>query len=435
MRARGYTLVELMIASLVSLLTIAAGVSLLVASQGWFQSGSDDRQMQETARVAMDEMMTNLRSAGYGMEPTFAFDFGILANTAMDRIPAGDQARFGGYCGDSDPPCARDSTAGSDEIVFYSRDLSFERDVVSVGADGNSLVVARPASGGATTLLPGQVLQLMCYGSNNQWIWAYVTVASVDSSGANPAVALSAGAGGQPFDFPYQNSLLTQACFNAGAASVKAFKIDRYHYFVEFVDDSGKVQPFETAGARPYLMLDQGLRQDGKLIVAAVAPDVEDLQLAYVFPLASGAQVLGAPQNPGDPLTLLKASDQQDDTGINLIPAPPFVIPSFSAAPNDLDLARTTHQPANIRAVKVALTVRSPRLDLAVQDDKVPAAFNRDQVDGEKGYRRMVFESTAYTRNMETTLPVFPTYDPNYNKAGVACCPVGGVCAGNCGGG
>jgi prepilin-type N-terminal cleavage/methylation domain-containing protein len=431
MRARGYTLIELMVAMLVSFIAIAAGVTLLIASQHWFQTGSDDRTMQETARTALDELAVNLRQAGYGLEPTFVFDFGVLADTEQDRLPVdGTKPRFGGYnCPGGDCADARDSVTGPDELVFYSRDLQWERDVDA--ASSKSLTLVAPLSKGGTDLKPGQVLQVMCYGASDKWLWAYATVASVDATkdAAKPVVTL-APATGKSYDFPFQNALLDDGCFSAGAASVRAFKIDRYRYFVAAVGTAGAVQKWETPGTRPYLMLDQGLTQDGNPILRAIAADVEDLQVAYVFPLAENGQLLGADPAAGQVL----ASTAGDDTGINLNPQPPYSIPYFSAPTTKLDLARIVHHPANIRAVRVAITVRAPRSDLGVADSEVPAALNRPAITGvEAGYRRMVFDSTVYTHNLETTLPVFPQYDPTYTAA--VCCKAGTICTGNCGGG
>jgi type IV pilus assembly protein PilW len=443
MRARGYTLLELVIALTVSLMTVAAGVTLLLASHRSFQVSADDRQMQETARVAMEELAANLRTAGYGLEPTFAFDVGPLANTEMmglsdsrNSIPQPAVARFGGYrlAGE---PLVRDRDDGPDELVFYSRDPEWERGVTAAGQ--NVLRLAPPMSGRATTLLAGQVLQVMCYGSSEQWLWAYVTVASVDATNpAQPTVNLEP-ATGQPYDFPFQNALLTQSCFGAGAASVRAFKIDRYHYYVASVDDLGNVRSWQTPGTRPYLMLDQGLSRDGVSVITPVAPDVEDLQVAYLFPLRSTEQVLGA--TAGQPVT---ADLGGNDAGVfNLNPAAAgsqFAIPSYSTPTQYIDLARTLHHPANIRAVRVAIAVRSPTAnpqDQSIDGRTLPAALNRGAVIGVAGgYHRMIFESTTYTRNMEVAMPMFPTFD---QSAGLAACCNGPGCTpaagGNCGGG
>jgi type IV pilus assembly protein PilW len=402
MRARGFSLIELLVAMAVSLIVVAAAVSLLIGTQRLFQTGTEDRALQETARVAMGELVGNLAMAGYGLDPTFAFDFG-QANTIMDRIPIGDQARFGGYdC--ANPAVCRDSITGPDELVFYARDPMFGKDLTGpVGASSITLV------GPVTNLNPGQVLQIMCYGGSSQWYWAYVSVAKVDQSNPLQVAVTLTPSPGLAYDFPYQNQLLTEkACFGAGVR--RAFKIDRYRYFIATIDAAGNVQPWQTPGARPYLMLDQGLSDANGPVSVPIAPDVEDLQVSYVFPLAdaaSGQQLVGATSG-----VRVDASA----TGIDLAPA--LGIPAFSTP--SLDPIRTTHHPANIRAVRVAITVRSGLIDPKLPDAAVPAALNRPDVPGEAGYRRLVFESTAATHNLESRLPVFPIYDPNNTSGNIA---------------
>src|SRR5512142_52402 len=371
MRSRGYTLLELMIAMTVSLLTIAAGVTLLLASQHSFQVTAGDRLIQETARVILDEIGTNLRMAGYGLEPTFAFDAGLPSRTKMVGLddptnfgaPTGLGANvwFGGYTLEG-TPVARDSITGPDELVFYSRDPGFSRGVAKVGAGGTSLTLAPPMSGAATDLLEGQVLQVMCYGAQDQWLWAYVTVDKTDST--NPAAPLVSLKSGNGVTFPLQNDLLTQNCYGGGTGSVRAFKIDRYHYYVAAVDPDGNVRNWETAGTRPYLMLDQGLKRDGTPVLTPIAPDVEDLQIAYVFPLATGAKVLGA--DPGTPAV---ANDTGVDTGLNVYPeAEGIPTPSFATPAMQVDVSHSTHHPANIRAVRVGIVVRTPTQDQTDRD-------------------------------------------------------------------
>ena len=408
MRTRGFSLIELLVGVAVSVIVVAAAVALLTGTQRSFQGGVDDRAMQETARVAMDELTTNLAQAGYGMEPTLVFDFGQAA-TIQDEVPTGDQVRFGGYnC--TAPVNCRDSIAGPDEVVFYSRDPLWEKDLTGI-VGVNSITLVGPI---ASPLQQGQVLQVMCYGTNDQWLWAFVTVQSADATNPSAIQVSLAPSPGLPFDFPYQNSLLTQPCFGSGTR--RAFKIDRYRYYIQAVDGAGNPQAWETPGTRPYLMLDQGLASSP----AAIAADVEDLQVAYVFPLAAaGSQLIGATAG---------TAVAEGANGIDLAPA--LGIPSFSTP--SLDPTRTTNHPANIQAVRVAITVRSERSDLTCTDPactQLPASLNRPAWPGEPGYKRMVFDATTYVHNMMTRLAVFPTYDPSYNL------PTCADNAGNCGGG
>ncbi len=445
MRSRGYTLLELMVALTVSVLTIAAGVTLLIGSQRSFQSTANDRLIQETARVALDEIGTNVRMAGYGLEPTFAFDMGVASRTQMVGVddpttfnaPTGfqNQVWFGGYTLEN-TPVARDSTGAPDEFVFYSRDPVFSRAVAGVGPGGASLTLAPPLSGAATDLLEGQVLQVMCFGAQDQWLWAYVTVASVDAK--NPAAPVVTLKPGQGVSFPFQNQLLTENCYGGGTSTVRAFKIDRYHYYVAAVDQAGNVQNWETPGTRPYLMLDQGLKRAGTPVLTPIVPDVEDLQVAYLFPLATGDKMLGAKLG-----TQVVATIDGEDAGLNLAPNVKGIpIPSFATPAMQVDVSHTTHHPANIRGVRVGIVVRSPTQDPSdrtEEDAKVPELLNRGRIDGEPGYQRRAFESTTYTRNLEITLPTFPTYGPGAGTA--LCCLPGpdGSCipadGGNCGGG
>jgi type IV pilus assembly protein PilW len=408
MRARGFTLVELAVAMVVSSVVILGAVVLVNGTQRLFLGGAVDRAMQETARVALDEITRSVRAAGYGLDPTFTFDFGQATST-MDRLGVGQTPRFGGYACASNVTC-RDRITGPDELVFYARDPSWGRDL-----SGNVSTGSITLSGDLSTLSRGQILQVMCYGVGNKWLWAYVTVSNVTTaSGKVDLVAAT----GEPNDFPFQNERLGDACFGSGQR--RAYKIDRYRYYVETVDASGTTQAWGTAGARPYLMLDQGLTDSsGNAVRQVIAPDVEDLQVAYVFPLGGStadSQLVGATSG-----TAIGAGAN----GIDLAPA--LGLPTF-ATPT-LDPIRTTHHPANIRAVRVAVTVRSSQSDASVTDATVPPALNRPAVAGEAGYRRMVFEATGATHNLEARLPVFPIYDPTYTTTTCA------GRAGNCGGG
>lgn len=404
MRARGFTLIELVVGMAVSLVVIAAAAMLMVASHRSFEFGKDQRDLQESGRVALQELTDHLKLAGYGMEPTLVFDVGPIANTVQDRMPVNSTARFGGYlCDDAD---CRDHNDAPDELVFYSRDPDFSRGVTSVSA--NLVVLGPSPKGEMTALQHGQILQLMCYGASSMWLQAYVTVDKVEAgTNAGETQVQLQPAVGLPFDFPTQNALLGQPCYGT-AGAVRAFKIDRYRYYIQKVTDAGEMVNW-TANARPYLMLDQGLADgDGQPIHTPVAADVEDLQVAYVFPLAAANQVLGddwfghVRVSAGNGVAL---DAEQFDL------APGIGIPTADTP--SLDPLRTTHHPANIRAVRLAITVRSARFDPGVDDHLIPGAFNRDAIStGEVGYHRTQFETTVYVRNMETKLAIFPILDP-----------------------
>jgi len=409
MRDRGFTLIEMAVTIALSAIVLAGAVVLVTATQRMLTTGAGDRAMQETARVALGELTAGIRSAGYGLEPNFAVDFG-QATTNMDRLPAGQDVRFGGFACDGNVTC-RDSVAGPDEIVFYTRDPTWMRELNGPAAAGSIKL-----AGDLSALSPGQILQLMCYGVGNQWQWAFVTVSKVTTSSGTVEFEENTGL---PNDFPHQNTLAAGTCFASGQR--RAFKIDRYRYYVAAFDDAGAARAWGTPGARPYLMLDQGLKDGDNPIVNVIAADVEDLQVAYVFPLAgttATAQLVGATGGT----RLAQSAD-----GIDLVPDSTIGIPRLSTPTQDP--TRTTHHPANLRAIRVAVTVRSQLQDPSIDDAAVPAMFNRPAIPAEAGYRRLVFESATDLPNMDIRLPVFPIYDPSYTTASCT------GWTGNCGGG
>jgi len=64
----GFTLIELMIASAL-MLVIAAGVfGYYMTASKTFESQTSERDMQQAARIAVDELGRNLMQAGYGVD-------------------------------------------------------------------------------------------------------------------------------------------------------------------------------------------------------------------------------------------------------------------------------------------------------------------------------------------------------------------------------
>jgi hypothetical protein len=180
----------------------------------------------------------------------------------------------------------------------------------------------------------------------------------------------------------------------------RVFAINRYRYFIQTYALDGTVQPWGTAGARPYLMLDQGLETNGGARrVSMVAPDVEDLQFGYVFSLAApGTQLRGTTVG-------VQLADQAD--GIDLAPASTPSIPVYATPARDP--ARTTGHPSNMRAVRVSVVVRQPEADPALSAPELPALGNRAALVRDANRRRAVFETTVPLPNLDSRAPNFPT--------------------------
>ncbi len=389
--SRAFSLVELMVALAVSSTVIIGAVSLLVGQQRAYRAGASDRGLQETARVALEEIGGSLRMAGFGVDPPLAFDFGAADNITMRQAPriAGQTVKNSGFkC--ANPVACRDRIDRADEIVFYSRDPAFGHLITAVGGT-TSITISGPLR---VPLYAGQVLLAMCTTGN--MLWAYVTVGAYVPASPNPAVVTLAGGAG--LSFPLQNDALSDGCFGSGIAPV--VKIDRYRYYVDTFDGAGNSLPAETPGSRPFLMLDQGLTDEsGNAILQAIAPDVEDLQFEYMFP--AGA----VPRVGSTPNAVIAAGA----AGIDLAPA--TGAPGYGTSV--VDPSRANQHPANIRAVRVSLVARSADTDPAVRDQTVPVASNRPGLPGLPNYRRMLFETTIAVQNMDARAPYFPTYTSN----------------------
>jgi hypothetical protein len=403
-------LVELLVAALATAVLVLGAASLLVAQQSTFRTTSSERAVSETGRIGLEHVARNLRAAGFGVDPGLVFDLGAQASARMDRGPTGGSfAASSLSCGTA--VSCRDRADGPDELVFLSRDPAFGHALLAPGptAASTSLTLQGPL---LQPLHRGQILQVMCY--SGQMAWAYVTVGS--EVAAAPAatsvdVPLSSG-GGTSYPFPLQNSLLGPAapgngCFanvaTAGdpttiPAATKVFKVDRYRYFIQTYAADGSVVAWGTPGARPWLMLDHGvLDGSGNAMIDPIAPDVEDLQVAYVFPWDTTNTLVGATSG-----TALASGS----TTIDLTAAPPVYSDDLAS------ITRQTHHPANVRAVRVGLVTRGAQADTTLSNTStIPALLNRPALVAEPGFRRQVFETTIAVRNLDARAPYFPIWD------------------------
>jgi type IV pilus assembly protein PilW len=397
-RRAGFTLIELMIAILMGAIVVAGGVALLMSQRRTFQSSASDRALQDTARVALGEIGGSLRLAGYGVDPPLAFDFGPATNLTAPTAPILSGVSVGntGYACAAPVTC-RDRTDGPDEIVFYARDPFFGHSLTAVGGSA-SISISGPLN---VELDQGQILQLMC--TTGPMYWAYVTVGrhvAPDATGNPVTVPLQNGPGAE-LDFPFQNGVLVDpaaaSCFTTGQVLVA--KVDRFRYFIGTYDAAGVAQPPQTPGTRPFLMLDPGLvDQNNAAVLKVVAPDVEDLQLAYLYPRGLG--LVG-----GTPGTVLAAGA----AGVDLAPANGF--PGYFTPITDP--SRQNQAPSNIRAVKVSVVVRSATADFAIPDNVVLGAGNRPDSPGLPGYRRLRVETTVPVRNLDSRYPYYPFLSTN----------------------
>jgi prepilin-type N-terminal cleavage/methylation domain-containing protein len=427
--SRGFTLVELVIAMGASAIVVAAAMTLMISQQTAYRAGTEDRALQEASRIALAGVVVPLRKAGYGVDPAYALDFGQTDAVPQPGLQGGQTlGALSSYRCDTAIDC-RDRTASPDEIVFYSRDPLFSRRAKAgtVTTSGLTLVgrMEQP-------LRAGQVLQVMCL--TGEQTRAYVTVSTTVPAASNvpendttdvPVVLTS----GQTIDdhpaFPFQNDQLTSSCF--GDVVIVA-KVDRYRlHIMGFREDGSAVDPaagenLQETGVRPYLMLDQGLRDaDGGTIDVPVAPDVEDLQFTYLYPPAVAG---GSLREVGGAEGILASAGAFPMALVQ----PPAITDALTAA------SRASGSPANIQAIRVSLVVRTPDADLKYEGDvhrripPTPASgraatdndplANRSSYRGIPDYRRMRVDTTILVPNMRASAVTYCVTDPTGATAG-----------------
>lgn len=349
-RQRGFTLIELMVGSAVTLVTVLAVSAAFLGYTQSFYTQAGIRGAQASLRQTHQMVVRNLRMAGYGIDPPNAFGF-----------PAG-------WSDDA-------SRNRSDRLVFRMRNPSFK--ALALGVSTTSITLS---TGLSQTLRKGQVIQVMCAGA---LAWNYGRL-SVDAPKGSMGITLEPASG----SFPNTN-YFTEPCFTSSEkADVYIFKVDIYDYSIQLVDDDG--DPL-TPG-RPYLFRRHGLSEgDPDAYGEPVAEDIEALRVTYIRADGSAFK-----PNPADP-------------------APTYTTPL------DDDL-RKNNNPANIRAVRVALVARTSTRDLGVGPgymDRIPKFADRPELPGPYGFRRVLSEMSVQVRNMSSAEMSVPVYTLDTTTTGV----------------
>ncbi len=138
---KGFTLVELLVAMVLSTVAAAGIYQIYVAFSSSYDLQDQMNEMNQNVRIAIDKMVGEIRMAGYNPTKTGAVgtDFGIITDSTatrlhikMDLFPT--------------PPNGV-TTDGGDDIVFVIADLDGDgrneltRDDVNAGAGSNKALV------------------------------------------------------------------------------------------------------------------------------------------------------------------------------------------------------------------------------------------------------------------------------------------------------
>jgi len=422
-RSRGFTLVELLIAGLVSIIVLVGVLTASGAQTRSYAVGSRQTLAQAYGRGALLYMEQHLAWAGYGIDPVLAFDF--------DRYTTGP-------CPAEMSPCPRDTRTNADELVFYARNPRYW--VPGAGnvagptggpaePAGNAWTIRGGGLGPTATTMTigarqgdsfsrGQIVLAVCRGGH---FYTFATIAQNVAPLGNPqdyTLTLAAASASDPLNRPdlAVSPAAGAACFAAGDA--RLFLVDRYRFHV---------RP-ETAGNNviPYLVLDQGIdrNRDGTIDAddeLVIAEGVEDLQVAYVLanPLLptpvvgeSGA-IVAVRAGAGE----YGSSGSSNQITTTLFPGNPPAAGETVYAPSSFytyrvgppaSAQRLTDHQANIVGVRMAVVTRSPGSDTETRGDLFlplnqtaqPAWIVDRQVAGRDGYQRALFESTVRLPNM-----------------------------------
>jgi type IV pilus assembly protein PilW len=347
---RGFTLIEVAVGAAVALIVIGIVTATFLSQQRSMQTLDLSREASNAARDAMLSMQGTIGRAGYGIDPRYAFDF---RNYNCPNWTAVN-------------PC-RDRMNFPDEIVFVTRDPNYywagTPSSIIAGCDTSSPCTSHAwqvkafdtthvtvAATVGDTFLKGQVVQMTCAKGSNPTMGRVATTVKANST-ADLQITLDTAVAGNPYltNIPATHD----ACFDNPGVSM--FFVSRYRYHIA------------TVNGDPWLLLDRGLdyNQNGTTaeVVAAGTPDtsdeipiargVEGMQIAYLLrPSTTG---VAAPDNGADWVI-------GNTAGVLEEPDPTVTAPVQNTS--DTDPIRYNLHPANIRGVRIRLTVRSLRKDI-----------------------------------------------------------------------
>ncbi|HEX8441578.1 prepilin-type N-terminal cleavage/methylation domain-containing protein [Archangium sp.] len=243
-RQRGFTLIELMVGSIVTFITVLAVSAAFLGYTQSFYTQAGIRGGQASLRHTHQLVVRNLRMAGYGMDPPNAFGF-----------PAGWRD---------------DATRNrSDRLVFRMRDPAFATLASAISGTTVTLPADKPLP---ALMRKGQIFQIACPGG--------LALTYVQLSADAPAGAFTMSLESPTGTFPRLNNF-SAPCFGiaSGGLPMHVFKIDVYDYSIQFVDDDG----MPATPGRPYLFRRHGLdEKDPNAFGEPVAEDIEALRVIFL---------------------------------------------------------------------------------------------------------------------------------------------------------
>ncbi len=378
----GFTLIELLL-SLAILSVVVAGISTVLVKQTQASAVQvAQRDLEESGRLALVELGRAVRLAGYGIDPSAAFDF----------------ARYA--CGTPDTPATcngggRDRLDAPDEMVVAWRDPAFSRRVTSLAGTGPWTVqLDAPLT---APIGAGRIVQLICDGAGQVGYFALDSDAAPPSGGGPQQLSLRALTAADGFFTSVDP--IANGCFAGAVATL----VERTRYYIGI--DSGV----------PSLFRDRGRGQE------LLFRGIEDLQLSYDIgqpppgsPFATGGP--SAVAAPGCAISGNATWSFGSCPGAAGSPLHTATAPDWRNDPYD-SVNRYTANPMNIRAVHVALVARATQVSPDGTGDDVPALLNRP-ARARDGYHRAVFTLVERPANLLSRAYMLPPIAPGSNNLG-----------------
>jgi type IV pilus assembly protein PilW len=359
----GMTLIELMVAMVVSLAVVGAALALLVTSNNAIQVNQQATDTQQNVRLAMDLISQDIKQAGFAMTSTVGACGVGLMNIAAPIVP-GDNVPGGavGVINDVGPDNVR--------LVLPS---------TTAGAGGGTPILSAAASGASNSIA-------LSAADINAMVTSGLTLGSVISVGGGPSSQVTAiGA----------TSLTLAKPPSTGGASAQ-FPIGTPVYLLQCVQYAISINQAVCAGSTSCLLRNGVPMVDG----------IEDLQLAYA---CDGCNVL--PPNTTGPNGVI---DDQDNPGPLPIGAGVFSAGDFITN-NTWTVAPML--PDKIRLVQVTIVARDSQASKGLSEgnalpihsaapvivsDHNPALDATYNAPIYNQQRRRVLTKTIQVRNLES---------------------------------
>lgn len=368
-RQRGFTLIELMVGSAVTFLTVLAVSAAFLGYTQSFYTQAGIRGGQASLRQTHLMVVRNLRMAGYGMEPPLAFDF----PTGWSRETPGAVNR-------------------SDRLIFRMRNPAFNAAATALAATSITLSKGLPE-----LLRKGQIIQVVCPGALG---WSYAQLSSDAAKGA-ATLQLEPATG----KFPRLNDF-SGTCFGAGAGglTVHVFKIDVFDYSIQLIDEDGNA----GTPARPYLFRRHGLAEVDPVgsYGEPVAEDIEALRVSFLR--GNGTFFVPDPTNDAPEYdTPLDDPRRANDNPANIR----AVVIGLVARSTTRDSGVSPQSMNQIPSFGNRLVPGAGGQLQPVAEDPIPKPLDY-------GFRRIVSEMSVHVRNMRSSEMPVPVYTQDLTTPG-----------------